>query len=199
MNGVQAADTVWYLLVLVLVASALASRRFSLRSALGMVLGWIGIFLILLILFSYRTELGMVTDRVRSEVIGQSQQRLEGGALHIQRSIDGHYWVDGSINGTPARFLIDTGASITALSEETAIAAGLNVDSGGFPVIMQTANGRIEARRSSVARLEVGSIAAQDLPVVVSAAFGGVNVIGMNLLSQLKSWRVEKGEMVLEP
>lgn len=199
MNGAQAADTIWYVLALVLVGSALATRRFSLRNALGMVLGWIGVFLIVFILFSYRSELGMVADRVRSELTGQSQQRIEGKALHIQRSLDGHYWANGTINGTPARFLIDSGASVTGLSEETAIAAGLDIDSGGFPVIMQTANGRIQARRSSVARLEIGSIEARDLPVVVSPAFGNVNVIGMNLLSQLKSWRVEGGEMVMEP
>jgi aspartyl protease family protein len=37
------------------------------------------------------------------------------------------------------------------------------------------------------------------LPVVMSPAFGEVNVLGMNFLSQLKSWRVEDGDMLLEP
>jgi aspartyl protease family protein len=40
---------------------------------------------------------------------------------------------------------------------------------------------------------------ALDLPVVVADAFGDSNVIGMNFLSEMKSWRVENGEMILEP
>jgi len=37
------------------------------------------------------------------------------------------------------------------------------------------------------------------LAVVVAEEFGDSNVIGMNFLSQLKSWRVEGNEMILEP
>ena len=40
---------------------------------------------------------------------------------------------------------------------------------------------------------------AKDLPVVVAEEFGDSNVIGMNFLSSLRSWRVEGTEMVLEP
>ncbi len=64
---------------------------------------------------------------------------------------------------------------------------------------MTTANGKVEARRSSIASLVVGPIVTTDLPVVVSSTFGEVNVIGMNMLSRLKSWGVQNGEMVLTP
>jgi aspartyl protease family protein len=40
---------------------------------------------------------------------------------------------------------------------------------------------------------------AKDLPIVVAKEFGDSNVIGMNFLSKLRSWRVEGTEMVLEP
>jgi aspartyl protease family protein len=40
----------------------------------------------------------------------------------------------------------------------------------------------VEAKRSSIATLAIGPISASDLPVVVSPAFGEVNVIGMNML-----------------
>ncbi len=64
---------------------------------------------------------------------------------------------------------------------------------------MTTANGKVEARRSSIATLAIGPVIASDLPVVVSPAFGEINVIGMNMLSRLKSWGVQDGEMVLTP
>lgn len=199
MDGDQAMGSLWYILALVLVGSALIGRRMRLGRALGMVLAWVIIFCVVLSLFSLRRELGLVKDRVRSELTGKPQQRVEGQSLRIAVSGDGHYWVDGAINGTPTRFLVDSGASVTALSEGAARAAGLNVDRDGMPMIMQTANGRVEARRSTIATLSLGPIRASDLPVVVSPAFGEVNVIGMNMLSRLESWGVHNGEMVLTP
>jgi len=198
MNSADNANIIWYLLVLVLVGSALISRRFSLRGALAMLLGWIAIFLIVLVLFTYRDQFTNVAQDVRSELTGSTRQRTEGDSLHIRMDPDGHFWAEGEINGTPARFLIDSGATITALSEDVALAAGLNIDSGPG-MVMQTANGPVLARRSSIAGLSVGPIRTADLPIVVSDRFGGVNVLGMNFLSRLGGWRVQNGEMVLQP
>lgn len=198
MSGDQAANVVWYVLALTLVGSALLSRRFSLKSALGMALAWIAIFLVVLTVFSYRQELGFVATRVQTEVTGAPRQQMVGRAIHIAMAADGHYWVDGSVDTTPARFLIDTGASITALSQATAQQAGLAIDQQRV-AMMQTANGSVEAKYSVVPALTVGAIKSSDLQVIVSPAFGEVNVLGMNFLSQLKGWRVENGEMILEP
>jgi aspartyl protease family protein len=195
----QAMGSLWYILALVLVGSALIGRRLRLGSLLGMLLAWVVIFCVVLTLFSYRKELGMVKNRVQSEVIGTPNQQVEGQALRVAVAADGHYWVEGALNGTPTRFLIDSGASVTALSESAAKAAGLNVDTTAFPMIMQTANGEVKAHRANVATLSLGPIRVGDLPVVVSPSFGEVNVIGMNMLSRLKSWGVQNGEMVLTP
>ena len=46
---------------------------------------------------------------------------------------------------------------------------------------------------------QIGPLRANDVEVVVSPALGDVNVIGMNMLSRLRSWSVENGEMVLTP
>jgi aspartyl protease family protein len=198
-SGAQSAEIIWLMLAMVLVGSALLSRRWSLTGALSMVLWWVTIFAIALAIFSYRTEIGGVANRVKSEVTGEAQQRIEGSTLRINKSLDGHFWVNALVNGQDMRFLIDSGASITAVSENAAINAGLNIDQSGFPMVLTTANGPVEARRSNIATLEVGPLRASDLTIVVSPAFGDVNVLGMNFLSQLKSWRVEGDEMILEP
>jgi len=119
--------------------------------------------------------------------------------VRIPVAPDGHYWVEGMVNGMSARFLIDSGATITALSENTARATGLNIDMNAPPIPLNTANGKIDARRASISTLTVGPLRANDVEVVVSPALGDVNVIGMNMLSRLKSWSVENGEMVLTP
>lgn len=199
MNTAQTADVLWVVLALVLVGSALFSRRFSLRGAIGMVVTWIMIFGAALVLFSYRSEFGQVAQRVQSEVTGSTMQQVQGQTLRLKLAADGHYWANGAINGTEVRFLVDSGATITAVSNDTAQRAGLNVDRFMPGVIIQTGNGPVKAQRSNVATLSLGPIQTSDLPVVIASSFGDMNVLGMNFLSRLKSWRVENGEMVLEP
>ncbi|WP_370308931.1 retropepsin-like aspartic protease family protein [Sphingobium abikonense] len=204
----QAASSIWYLLALVLVGSALVGRRVAWSSLWRMALLWVAIFAALLGLFKFAQDRGFLTGRWAEEGGAATsadappalpQTQTEGQSLRIPVADDGHYWVEGRINGAPARFLIDSGATITALSEATARASGLNYDVGAPGLVMNTANGRVEARRSSIPTLAIGPIRASDLPVVVSPAFGDVNVIGMNMLSRLKSWGVQNGEMVLTP
>ena len=84
------------------------------------------------------------------------------------------------------------------ISQQTASALALLPDPLGGMVMVQTANGPISAQRAILPAMEIGSIHAIDLPVIVSPAFGTVNVLGMNFLGKLKSWRVEDGTMILE-
>lgn len=199
MNIDRGADMLWIVLASTLVISALLARRVSFRGALGMALGWIAIFAAILVLFTYSGNLPDVAVRVQEEVTGAADQRTEGESLHVRMAPDGHFWVNGEINGTDARFLIDSGATITAISDDVARRASLNIDESGPGVVMQTANGTVLARRASIAGLTIGPVRTSDLPVIVSDRFDGVNVLGMNFLSRLRSWRVENGEMVLEP
>jgi aspartyl protease family protein len=126
-------------------------------------------------------------------------QQISGKELRIPMSRDGHFWVRARINGVERRLLVDSGATITALSVDTANAAGLEPEKSPFPIILKTANGAVAARTSRVASLRIGNIVARDLPVVVSPSFGDTEVIGMNFLSKLKSWRVEGNTLILEP
>ena len=95
--------------------------------------------------------------------------------------------------------LIDSGATVTALSTDTAASAGLVVQDNMVPIVLNTANGQVTAQTSTVGELRLGDITARDLAVVVSPAFGDTDVLGMNFLSRLKSWRVEDGVLVMVP
>ncbi|WP_313802040.1 TIGR02281 family clan AA aspartic protease [Sphingobium sp.] len=211
MNGDQAMSSLWYVLALVLVGSALLARRGPLGGLMRMAVLWIAIFAALLGLFKTGEKFGLFSGRTGGEG-GEPASfsrndvptplpavRVEGQALRIPIAPDGHYWVEGMVNGAPTRFLIDSGASVTALSVTSARASGLNFDLNAPGVSMLTANGKIDAKRANIASLSIGPIRASDVDIVISPAFGDVNVIGMNMLSRLKSWGVQDGEMVLTP
>lgn len=184
----------YLVLFLVLVASSLAARRLPLGTSLRMAAIWIAIFALGFALFSFRSEFSALGSRLKAEAVGTPIQ--SGEELRIPVAEDGHFWVDATINGHEARFLVDSGASITTISTETAEQAGIAT---GFRVAeVETANGSVIMRRGQADRFEVGGIARQDLSLLVNPRDGS-NVLGMNFLSSLQSWRVEGNYLVLKP
>ena len=131
--------------------------------------------------------------------IGLPEQVVEGGETRVPLARDGHFWLRAEINGHPARFLVDTGATLTAVSAETAIASGLEPRDAGLPVRMQTANGTVAAELTTIDELRFGNVAARGLDALIAPNLGPTNVLGMNFLSRLASWRVEGNTMILVP
>nr|WP_277349271.1 TIGR02281 family clan AA aspartic protease [Sphingomonas sanguinis] len=121
------------------------------------------------------------------------------GTARIPIGPDGHYWANVRINGIERRMMIDSGATRTALSVATARAAGIDVKESPFGSLIDTANGPVTADHATVAKLGIGSIVLNDVGADVSPAFGDQDIIGMNVLSRLRSWRVEQGVLTLNP
>ncbi len=185
---------VFYALAAVLVASSLFSRRIPLGTAAKMGLAWVGIFAIAFGIFAFRSELSGLGQRLTAEATGSSV--VEGETVRIPINEDGHFWVKAQLNGHDARLMVDSGASVTTISADTAAAAGVPVSRRR--AMVSTANGKILVSQGEVRRLNVGTIEFDDFPIDVSDS-DDVNVLGMNFLSKLRSWRVEGNYLVLVP
>lgn len=197
MSENNAMDTIFYLLVLMLPLSALIARRLPIAQVAKLTIAWIAIFALLLLLVGQRERLRPLWSGI-TDFIGGYEQTVTGNTVRIAMSNDGHFYATARINGRPTRLLIDSGATTTALSTRTANAAGITIDDE-FGAGIDTANGRVVARRANIGSLEIGRITARDLPIVVADEFGDTDVLGMNFLSRLGSWRVEGRTLVLEP
>jgi aspartyl protease family protein len=198
MTGDDTASLIYASIAAMLVASSLFARRLPIGQTLKMLLAWLAIFSAGFVLFSFREEAGVVWKRVKSE-LSPGGMTESNGSVTIRQNDDGHFWIDANINGVPARLMVDSGATVTALSVATAKAARVDVDESGFPMMINTANGAIEAKRARAATFRVGPIERKDFPVIVSENFGDTNVVGMNFLSTLDGWRVEGNELLLNP
>jgi aspartyl protease family protein len=142
----------------------------------------------------YQPELSSITQR-----LGLDDQQVAGRELRVRMSPDGHFWVVASINGVKRRMLIDSGATVTAISASTARAAGVDAGTGITPVVLRTANGMAPAQTGAIEELRVGNIVARNLRIVTSPGLGNIDVLGMNFLSRLESWRVEGRTLILVP
>lgn len=198
LTGNTHTDYLLYALLLVLPISALIARRVPLVRVLLSLASWAAIFALGTVLIAQRQQFDPYLSRI-AKVLHLEDQSVVGKEVRIRMSPDGHFWAHVTLDGVPRRLLIDSGATITALSEDTAGAAGLDVRPAAFPMLIRTANGTVAAQTATVGKLRLGDIYANDLGVVVSPAFGDTDVLGMNFLSRLKSWRVEGSTLILEP
>ncbi len=190
---------IWGVVCVVLLISSLAARRLPLGYLAKAGLAWVAIFAALFAIFSFRFEFITIWDRVKADISGTAGQSISGEAIELRRQDDGHYWLQVDVNGKPVRFMIDSGATTTAINANTASETGVEVNANGYPIILSTANGRVAAKRGIVRSLTVGPHSIENHQVVVSESFGDVNVLGMNFLDSMKSWKVEANMMVLQP
>lgn len=173
-------------------------RRIPVVGRVVGVLMWVALLGALALVLGQRERFDPYLGQVAA-LLDLSSQQVSGDETRIRMSPDGHFWADVQFGGVKRRMLIDSGATVTALSLRTANAAGLDVRDALFPMLLRTANGTIRAQTAAVDELRLGNVVARDVPVVVSPAFGETDVLGMNFLSRLKSWRVEGRTLILTP
>lgn len=195
-EGDQAIHFVYLMGVLVLVVSALFVRRIPIGQGLRMFAAWVLIFAAAFVLFTLKDEFAALGNRVLLEARGGVIEQRPGGEILIRQSPDGHFWVDALLNGEEVRFLIDSGATTTSISRDTANRVGIETGRG-LQAVVRTANGLVSVDRGRADTLAVGAIRRDDVAVHISDAFGDLNVIGMNFLSTLSGWGVEGRTLVL--
>lgn len=184
-------------LMLLLPLSGLVARRMALGRLAVMALAWVGIFGIGLLLVALVGSDGVVGRGVHRLVDGPGQD-IVGRVIRVPMAADGHFYVEARVDKARCRMLVDSGATLTALSIGTARAAGLDPAADRFGMTIETANGTVTARHVAIGTLTIGPLTTHDLGAAVSPAFGDSDVLGMNFLSRLHGWRVEGSTLILE-
>jgi aspartyl protease family protein len=194
MTSSNSAMALYYLIAIVTITGSLIGMRQPIGKTLKMVLAWVAIFGVAFVLFSFRSEFTGVGQRLRAEALGSAI--VEGQTVRIPMADDGHFWVEAKVNGHVLKFMIDSGASVTTVSRNSAEAAAMPI--GNERTMVSTANGPASAIKGWAGRLEVGPIERTDFPVDINE-HDETNLLGMNFLSSLRSWRVEGNYLVLQP
>jgi aspartyl protease family protein len=118
--------------------------------------------------------------------------------MTIQRSDNGHFSVEASIDGRRMEFLVDTGASVVALRESDAGRLGIHPAQREYTANVSTANGMVRAAPVELNRVEVGNLTVRNVAgLVLPDEALGHNLLGMSFLSRVR-WEHRNGRLVLE-
>ena len=122
-----------------------------------------------------------------------------GGIVEIEAARNGHFHTEAEINGRPVEVMIDTGATMVALSYEDAERAGIYLDDSDFTRSVSTANGVARIAPVMLDRVSVGDITIRDVPAAV-AERGRLkgSLLGMSFLGRLARFDMRSGRLVLQ-
>lgn len=108
----------------------------------------------------------------------------------------GHVILDATVNGAPIRALVDTGASVIALTPGDARAAGLDPAGLVFSGHVQTANGPARVAPVTLREVRIGQLSIYDVPAAVLEHLD-VSLLGMSLLNRLQGYEMRDGKLTI--
>lgn len=121
------------------------------------------------------------------------------GSVSIRADADGHFRVEAAVGSRRVPMLVDTGATVVALSYENGQKLGLVSASDRFDARVTTANGSVGAKRVVLRDVTIGSVRVTDVPAVVlsQGAMDGA-LLGMSFLGRLRKLETSRDRMVME-
>jgi aspartyl protease family protein len=117
----------------------------------------------------------------------------------VPRNGHGQYEVDGRVDGRRLTFVVDTGASVVALTADDAAMLGIHPAASEFSALVRTANGTVRAAPVELASVEIGDLMLHDVAAMVlpNGALSD-NLLGLSFLSRLERFAFANGILVLE-
>jgi aspartyl protease family protein len=117
----------------------------------------------------------------------------------VPRDARGQFQVDARVDGRRLSFMVDTGASVIALTASDAANLGLHPAQREFVAEVKTANGTVRAAPATLDTVEVGDLVVHNVAALVlpDAALSD-NLLGLSFLSRLRRFEFSDGKLVLE-
>lgn len=118
-------------------------------------------------------------------------------AAFIDREADGHYWTRADVSGTQVKFMVDTGASIVALTYFDAQRLGLKPEELDFDSEIRTAGGVTYGAPVTLASIRIGKVKIENVDAVILRTELEQSLLGMTFLGELNSYEVRQGQMII--
>jgi aspartyl protease family protein len=112
---------------------------------------------------------------------------------------NGHFQVEGRVDGRHMDFMVDTGASVIALTERDAAMLGIHPAERDYVAMVKTANGTVHAAPVTLDMVEIDDIVVRDVAAMVLPDNAlSDNLLGLSFLQRLHRFEYSDGKLVLE-
>ena len=170
-------------------------KPFLAIAAAGVLFGWFAPDL------SQRPAAGPLAAHTLGATATPQQARaaalVAGTDLILARAGDGHFYADVQVDGEAARMLVDTGATVVALTGEDAEAMGIVWDQAQVRPVARGASGTVYGVPVTIERMEVGEFEATGVQAVVVPEGLGISLLGQSFLAQIPKVEIDADRMVL--
>ena len=138
-------------------------------------------------------------EKKRATPTDTDVNRSDGRSVELSARRGGHFFVEAEINGRPVGVMVDTGATMVALTYEDARRAGLSPRDSDFTQRVSTANGIAKIAPVRLERVQIGNILVRDVEAaVLEEGKLGTTLLGMSFLGKLSSFSMKSGKLILE-
>jgi aspartyl protease family protein len=117
----------------------------------------------------------------------------------VLKAADGHYWAEAEIDGRAVRVLVDTGASVVALTREDALRLGLRLTSDDFTRTVQTASGPARAAAIELKSVAIAGAEVENVQALVVEDGLSQSLLGMSYLGRLSGFEASPAGLTLRP
>lgn len=107
------------------------------------------------------------------------------GKIVLTANEQGHFYANGSVNGTAIRFMVDTGATLISLGLSDAKRLGLDFNKGQ-KALSNTANGQAVVSRVQLDLVRIGDVTLRNVDAVIHQTDMPIALLGMSFLSRME-------------
>jgi aspartyl protease family protein len=139
----------------------------------------------------------ILTPQTKAAPDSNVEPKPHGYETVLPRHEDGHFYADALVNGQSIHFLVDTGASMIALTASDAQKIGMNFSPNEFEVVGRGASGDVLGKQVTFHHVTLDNKEAWDLHGAVLAEGLGVSLLGQNFLAQVGTVEIRGDQMIL--
>jgi aspartyl protease family protein len=134
-----------------------------------------------------------------SRTVAAPKPATLGSVVEIEAARNGHFNTEADVNGRAIDFMIDTGATMVALSYEDAERAGILLSNSDFTQSVSTANGIARVAPVTIDRISIGDITVRNVPAAVTERGRlKTSLLGMSFLGRLSRFDMRSGRLVMQ-
>ncbi|MDQ3144672.1 MAG: TIGR02281 family clan AA aspartic protease [Pseudomonadota bacterium] len=115
----------------------------------------------------------------------------------LVREGNGHFYAHAKVNGQLVRFVIDTGATVVALTVEDAMRLGIPVNPASFEVIGEGASGLVRGQNVTLDSVEIDGKRVENVSASVLEG-SRLSLLGQSYLSRMGEVQMKGDYMVLK-